>query len=268
MNSLTRIALLIGALGIVLATLAWWQWPDGRLHIFFLETPGDAVLVQTPQRGFVLIDGGADPTALATLLGRRLPFWQRDLDAVVLTLPDAQRLPGQLAALTRYHAGMALAPTALPRNASVQEWQRLLAAQNTPIRIARLGQRIPLGGTTLTVVALDNGDETGLVLRLDYGHTSVLLDGAGDPDDPQLTQAPRALNALALPWERPLPDTLLAATRPRTLVFTDGYQSKHPALLTTLDRAVGSASVYHERLNGTIELISDGSQMTVHTEKD
>lgn len=268
MKPLTRIALLMSILALVLATLAWWQWPDGRLHIFFLETLGDAVLVQTPQRGFVLIDGGADPTALATLLGRRMPFWQRDLDAVVLTLPDAQRLPGQLAVLSRYQVRMALAPAALPRSASVQEWGRLLAAQHTAIRTAHLAQQIPLGGATLKVVALGDGHETGLALRLDYGHTSVLLDGAGDPDDLQLPQALRALDALALPWERPLPNALLAATRPRALVFTDGYQSKHPALLTTSDRAVGGAAVYHERLNGTIELISDGSQMTIRTEKD
>lgn len=268
MNMLTRIALLVGLLALVFSTVAWWQWPDGRLHVLFLETAGDAVLIQTPAGGFVLVDGGADPATLATLLGRRMPFWKRNLEAVVLTLPDGQRLPGQLAALARYQVGVALAPPGMHASAGVTEWQRLLKDQGTAVRVAHLDQQLRMGGMTLKVLAMGDGDEAGLVLRIDYGRTSVLLAGAGgEMDDELLLKRAQPLSALAFPWARPLPDTLLDATKPRAIVFTDGFQSKHPALLTTLDRSAHGATVYHERLNGTIELVSDGTQMTVRTEK-
>src|SRR5690349_17263051 len=101
-----------------------------------LETKGDAVLIQTPAGGYVLVDGGSDPAALSAALGRQLPFWKRDLDAVVLTAADGAHLPGQVAALARYHAGLALTPPIAKRGALIDEWRRLLAEQRTPIRSA------------------------------------------------------------------------------------------------------------------------------------
>src|SRR5207237_7278804 len=95
--------------------------------VVFLETKGDAALIQTPAGGYVLIDGGADPTALATGLGRRMPFWRRTLDVVVLTSRDSMHLPGQIAALARYRAGLALAPPEVGKEgALLAEWLRLL----------------------------------------------------------------------------------------------------------------------------------------------
>src|SRR5262245_4385633 len=109
-----------------LALLAWRARPDGRLHVIFLETKGDAVLIETPDGRYVLLDGGGDPAALAAALGRRLPFWRRTLDLAILTLPDGKRLPGQIAALARYRVAMTIAPPVAKRGALVREWLRLL----------------------------------------------------------------------------------------------------------------------------------------------
>src|SRR5262245_20940332 len=95
----------IGLLLIVLAFAAWLRRPDGNLHLIFPEAPGDAILIETPRGEYVLIDGGTDPAMVAHTLGRRLPFWRRNLAIVVLTLPDPRHLAGQIAALQRYRAG-------------------------------------------------------------------------------------------------------------------------------------------------------------------
>src|SRR6185503_19127785 len=126
-------------LAAALLLLAWRARPDGRLHVIFLATKGDAALIQTPSGGYVLVDGGSDPAALTAALGRRLPFWRRTLDAVVLTASDGAHLPGQVAALARYRAGIALAPPAAKRSATLDEWLRLLGEQRTPVRAARAG---------------------------------------------------------------------------------------------------------------------------------
>src|SRR3954470_1909088 len=182
-NPRRRLIIQAAILALVLALLAWHTWPSHQLRVIFLETKGDAVLIQTPAGGYVLIDGGSDPAALSAALGRQLPFWQRTLDLVVLTSPDGAHLPGQVAALARYRAGLVLAPTISKRSALIDEWRRLLAEPRTPVRSAHIGQRLGIGGMMLRVLAVGDGDEGGLVLRLDYGATSVVFDHSGGEAD-------------------------------------------------------------------------------------
>jgi beta-lactamase superfamily II metal-dependent hydrolase len=263
-----RPLLLLGVLALLLAGLAWWQRPDGRLHVFFFDTSGDAALILAPDGGAVLLDGGADPVALALHLGERLPFWQRNLEAVVLTQGGAQRLPGQVAALERYRAGLALAPAALPDTAPVREWRRLLEQQQTPLRVAQPGDRLALGGAVLTVLAADAAAEEGLVLRLDYGATSVLFGGAsGSTSTAALHAQARPVTVLAYPWQREPDAPLLAALQPRAVVFTDAYEQQPPAQLTFFER-MRDIPLYHPDLDGTIELVSDGQTACIRREHE
>jgi beta-lactamase superfamily II metal-dependent hydrolase len=263
-----RPLLLAAVLALLLAGLAWWQRPDGRLHVLFLDTPGDAALVLTPRGGAVLIDGGADPVALALHLGERLPFWQRNLEAVVLTQGGAQRVPGQVAALERYGAGLALVPATLPDTASVREWRHLLAEQQIPLHMARPGDRLKLGGVLLTVLAAEASGEEGLVLRLDYGATSVLFGGAGGhASEAALLAQARPVTVLAYPWQREPHAPLLAAWQPRAVVFTAAYAQQPAAQLTFFERA-HDIPLYHPDLDGTVELVSDGRVACMRREHD
>jgi len=259
----------LALLAVALLALAWRARPDGRLHVIFLETKGDAALIQTPAGGYVLIDGGADPAALTAALGRHLPFWRRTLDAIVLTSPASTHLPGQVAALARYRAGVALAPPAVKRSATFDEWLRLLGDQGTTIRNARAGQRLDLGGATLRVLATGDGDESGLLLRLDYGANSVVFDhNGGEADEEALVAShpPRA-TLLAFPWQRDPHADVVQVLRPQALVFTDGQAADQPVEMTFVDRAIGGAALYHEQLDGAIEWVSDGRRAWVVTER-
>jgi beta-lactamase superfamily II metal-dependent hydrolase len=262
---LQQAALLALALGL----LTWRSWPDGRLRVIFLETKGDAALIQTPAGGYVLIDGGADPAALAAALGRQMPFWRRSLDAVILTAADGAHMPGQVAALARYHARLAIAPPAVGRGALAEEWRRLLDEQAVTVLAARAGQRIDLGEAALRVLAVSDGKEAGMVLRLDYGGTSVVFDQSGAEADEEALAAQklRPASLLAFPWQRDPRAAIVAALRPRALVLTDGQQADKPIEQTFVERAVGGASLYHERLDGAITWVSDGSRAWVETER-
>lgn len=264
-----KLAIQLSLLAAILLLLAWRAQPDRLLHVIFLETQGDAALIQTPGGGYVLIDGGGDPAALTAALGRRMPFWQRKLELVVLTLPDSKRLPGQVAALMRYHAAAALAPPLDGRGATLNEWRRLLEAQRARVRTAQVGDRIDLGGATLRVLAIGDGDEDGMMLRLDYGATSVVFGHAGgEADEQALAEAgpPRA-TLLAFGWQRDPHSAIVEALRPRALVFTDGQEADRPVQMTMTERAVGGAAVYHEALNGAIEWVSDGRRSWIVTER-
>lgn len=275
--------LLLSALALL--GLAWPTRPNGYLHVFFLDTRGDAILIQSPRGEHVLIDGGADPVRLALHLGRRLPFWKRTLDAVILTRGDNQRLPGQVAALARYRANLALKPLVLPaHNASASatayaaEWKRLLAAEQTPVRTAQPGDRLALGGATLTILTSSTGIDprvnrtSGLVMRLDYGATSILLGGACDPtDETALLATVPPVTVLAYPWERKMNTTVLDTWQPRAIIFTTAYQHQPHARQTLYARAGGNDTryphLYHPALDGSIELVSDGVTTRIRPER-
>ncbi|HJZ48522.1 MAG TPA: hypothetical protein VKE41_15205 [Roseiflexaceae bacterium] len=261
---IARAALLALALGL----LAWRVWPSHQLRVIFLETKGDAALIQTPSGGYVLIDGGGDPAALAAALGRQMPFWRRTLDMVVLTTADGAHLPGQVAALARYRAGLALAPSVARRGALIDEWLRLLDEQHTPTRMAHTGQQLDLGGATLRVLASGDGDENGLMLRLDYGATSVVFDhSGGEAEEEALAASLRPASLLAFPWQRDAHNSFVSALHPRAMVLTDGVQADRPVEQTFVERAISGAKLYHERLDGAITWISDGKHAWVETER-
>jgi competence protein ComEC len=263
-----RLIIQAAIMALALVLLAWRSWPSQQLRVIFLETKGDAALIQTPSGGYVLIDGGGDPSALAAALGRHMPFWRRTLDLVVLTSGDGARLPGQVAALARYRAGLVLGPPTTRRGALIDEWRRLLDDQDTPSRVARAGQQIDLGGPRLRVLAPGDGDEDGVMLRLDYGATSVVFDhSGGEADEEALVDRLRPASLLAFPWQRDAHTAFVTALRPRAIVLTDGAQADRPVEQTFVERAIGGAALYHERLDGAITWISDGRRAWVETER-
>ena len=133
---------------------------------------------------------------------------------------------------------------------------------------ARAGQRIDIGGATLRVLAAGDGDESGLVLRLDYGATSVVFDhSGGEADEETLTAGLRPASLLAFPWQRDPHTAFVAALRPRAIVLTDGQPADKPIEQTFVERAIGGAALYHERLDGAITWISDGKRAWVETER-
>lgn len=262
------LALQLSLLAVVLAALAWRARPDSALRVVFIEGRGDAALIQTPAGGFVLLDGGGDPAALAGALGRHLPFWRRSLDAVVLSNGSAAPLAGQVAALARYPARLAIVPPAQQPGALLSEWRQRLRADGTQLHVAQAGERIVLGGAQLQVLEVGVGIEAGMLLRLEYGATSLVLDlrGAAAGQLPAGLALRRA-DALAFPWEHDPRAPLVAALRPHALVFTDGAPADRPAELTFHERAPRTTRLYHERLNGAITWQSDGLRAYIITER-
>ena len=259
-----RHRLLLPILGLLslLAIAAWLHWPDGRMHLYILETPGDAFVIQTPGGRFVLIDGGSDPARLTMLLGRLMPFWQRDLRAVLLTGTSGKRMIAQVAALARYQPAIVLAPPGLGGTGFAGEWRRLTAT--TPTQTLAPGQRIDLDGVTLTVLAAEAGKEGGAVLLLSYRATRLLLHSGGSAgDQAALRSAGRPLDLLIFPWQRDPRTELVATLRPQAIVFTDAFEAPEPAQLSFAERQRYSQQLFHSRVHGLIELVSDGRKSEV-----
>ncbi len=258
---LTRLLFLL----VVLAALAYQQRSDGRLHVFLPALKGDAIILQLPNGEFVLIDGGADPATLSAALGRRMPYWKRQLAMVILTSKDSRHLPGQVAALAHYRVGRVLAtPDAMQGSgAMLREWRRLLDLQSVSVEQLRDGQSLLLAaGVRLRVLALGEG----CVLLIEYGKTAAVLAHTATPDMYAL-KPPRRAQLVIFPWEYDPHTPLLEALQAQAVIYSDGVQADEPVRLSMHDRRIGKATQYHEVLHGNIEWISDGRQVLVRTER-
>ena len=80
-----------------LTTLVAYTMPDNRLRVSFFDVgQGDAILIQTPNHQDILADDGPSAQAVSGELGKRLPFWDRTIELVVLTHPHTDHLNGLL----------------------------------------------------------------------------------------------------------------------------------------------------------------------------
>lgn len=80
----------------------WIELPDGKMHIRFLDVgQGDSVLIQSPEGHNVLIDGGSKRAVLSQL-NEVLPYFNNQIDFMILTHPHSDHLEGLVEVLNKY----------------------------------------------------------------------------------------------------------------------------------------------------------------------
>ena len=78
------------------------KFNDGKLHVVFCDVgQGDAVFIRTPKGSDILVDGGPNDSVLSCL-ANNMPFWDRDLELVISTHPDADHSTGLVSVIKRY----------------------------------------------------------------------------------------------------------------------------------------------------------------------
>jgi len=88
-----------------LATLTIWSAvflsPDGKFHLIACDVgEGDAILI-TYKNIQILTDGGPN-NKVVDCLAKHLPFWDRKIEAVILTHPDTDHYRGLIEVSKRY----------------------------------------------------------------------------------------------------------------------------------------------------------------------
>lgn len=95
---------------ILLAGMVLLRWPDTNVKLVVCDVgQGDAILLIS---GFsqMLIDGGKDSQVI-DCLSRHLPFWDRRLEIVIATHPDADHVGGLATVLQIYNVEQLLVST-------------------------------------------------------------------------------------------------------------------------------------------------------------
>jgi competence protein ComEC len=270
------------AVGSLLVWLAVLSLPDGRLHLAFLDVgQGDAILITTPEGRQILIDGGPTPTDLTWRLGQELPFWDRSLDVVINTHPDADHLAGLPPLLGRYQVDQVLVPDVGTNSNLYREWEAQLAqAQLTPT-IGQAGMELTLGrGITATLLnpgpaaaREDDPNNHSVVMRLQMGRISFLLPGdIEEPVERNLVwqQVPLATTVLKSPHhgsKTSSSEVFLEAVNPQVVVISVGKDNDfgHPSPEVLERYAERGLTVFRTDQDGTIEFSTDGERLWVET---
>jgi competence protein ComEC len=252
--------------------------PHGTLCVFYLDIgQGDAELIQSPTGAQVLIDGGPDDAVLSQL-ARVMGYFDRRLDLVMPTHPDADHVGGLVDVFARYEVG---AIVRTENESDTATWHALTAAmgsEGAPVTYARRGQQYDLGGgATLAILypdrdasAMDSNDSS-IVARLTYGGTSFLFTG----DSPisveryliaQGTELKSDVLKVGHHGSRTsTSDAYVAAVAPTYAIISVGadnrYGHPHREVLDTLQKY--GVLVHRTDEEGTIEIDSDGKTVTV-----
>jgi competence protein ComEC len=267
-----------GAVIVAILVIIWGNsQPDGKLHVAFLDVgQGDATLIITPSGRQILIDGGYYPSLMSSHLGRYLPFWDNDIDMLIATHPDADHISGLPSVFDRYDVAQLVTYGAEHGESDIYDELLDMAEENDVPQVAvRAGETIVIeDGVRLEVVhpgdnLSDARNDNSVSLRLVYGDFSMLLSAdAEEKAEREMVESGLPLQAIVYKGghhgsrtSSTLP--FLEAMQPQIAVISsgDGNRFGHPHA-EALDRLaqIGATVLRTDQL-GTIEVITDGTQM-------
>lgn len=193
MKDVLKKKIILSALGVFfcLNLLAWFavfQTSQGRLLkvVFFDVGQGDSIFIETAKRTQILIDGGPGSRAVEKL-GQELPFFDREIDFVILSHPDKDHLGGLVETLKGYKAGMVGWTGIKNQEPLFQEFEKEAEKDRARKIVLKRGDKITVGKDLQFQVLAPFEDFEGkeakdantssLVLRLVYGENEFLFTG-------------------------------------------------------------------------------------------
>ncbi|HET9521148.1 MAG TPA: ComEC/Rec2 family competence protein [Candidatus Limnocylindrales bacterium] len=280
-----RAVIIALAISVVAVGVAAVHRPDGTTRITVLDVgQGDAILVEGSRGGRLLVDGGPDPDRLLIELDRRLPPWDRRLDAVVLTHPHEDHVAGLALLLSRYRVGRVFEPGMRGPGPGYAEWDALLGAAGAPPRgHLATGDRLAVDDLRFDVLWPDPGhvpsepadsgraiNDVSIVLLGEVDGRRVLLTGDVE-DDVDSILAERGLPPIdflkVAHHGSGTASTVafLGAVRPSVAVVSAGADNPygHPARTTLEHLRDTGAEVLRTDTDGTVEVAIEGGRMTV-----
>jgi len=154
----------------------------GLLSVSFLDIgQGDSTYIESPTGTQTLVDGGPDSTVIRRL-SEVMPWWDRSIDLVIGTHPDADHIGGLVDVFSRYRVGAVMQSSVLGNTITWNAFEKAAKAETPEILTAERGEIVQLGGGAyLQVLSPDRSvpnvdtNTVCVVTRLVYGNTSFML---------------------------------------------------------------------------------------------
>ena len=269
-------------IGFVLVIGLLWaailRQPDEQLHLVFCDVgEGDAILIY---RGSIqiLIDGGPNQAVL-TCLSRHLPFWDREIEMMVATHPDADHITGLIDVIERYNVKQFVLNSVGKNSAVYQAFKEAVLAEKTPVYFPEEGDEISLESIKLAVLwplsqekvlgaTTIEGEvnETSVAFHLSYGAFDALLPGdiSSQVESRLALEDVEVLKVAHHGSKYSTSELLLKESLPELAVISVGKNSfGHPTkeVLEKLKKL--GIEIMRTDEKGEIEIVSDGEKWEV-----
>ncbi len=287
-KSFQRWTLSIVAIIAVLLWIALLTLPDGNLYVSFLDVgQGDAIFIEKGNQQ-ILIDGGPDPNKLALELGRRMPFWDRRIELLILTHAQDDHISGLLEVLQRYKVDSVMEPGHEYDTEEYRKWLELINRKNISYVAAYNGQSVDLGDGVILKI-LHPQQETQGNAELDVNNSSVVVKLVDDKASFLLTgdieetveyqllhSNGKDLSSVVLKVAHHGSDSsttelFLNAVNPKIAVISAGENNRYGlpnlSIVKRLANQLGDNNIYLTANQGTITFCTDGEKMWIETER-
>ncbi len=171
---------------VLLFTLIFFTTrPDQKLTVAFLDIgQGDAIFIQTPEGKQMLVDGGPSGPLLLRRLGEVMPFYDRSIDIVLATHPDADHIGGLNSVLENFTVDTFIRTLATSTSAVFKNLIQIINEEQISEKIIRAPEVLDLGSGVAFDILFPDQDTSGwetndssIVAKLIYKQNSFLLTG-------------------------------------------------------------------------------------------
>ncbi len=156
------------------------------LKVAFLDVgQGDAILLSQGNVQ-VLVDGGRGGKILLERLGEQIPFWDRNIEAIIATHPDSDHIGGLPDALKIYRAKTIIETRAESQSETFVAWRKATDQENAKHLEGLQGMKFLFPGgakaeilypfASVPVDAKDKNKDS-IVLKVSFGKNDFLLTG-------------------------------------------------------------------------------------------
>ena len=244
---------------------------------FFAIGQGDAIFLELPTGEQMLIDGGPDDSVLSKI-GSVMPPWDRSIDVLVATHPDADHITGLVSVLDRYEVDRVIENGDVAGTEVSDALSEAIKQERADHVIVRAGEVLTFGEVQLEIVwpteeKMEDRDSdrnaSSVVILLTYGETTLLLTGdAEEGVELAIAEQVGDIDVLKVGHHGSISSSsvdFLDVVEPEVAIISVGednrYGHPHPIVLDRLqDRQV---QIYRTDYAGDILIITDGDDLVV-----
>lgn len=248
---------------------------------FFDVGQGDSIFIETPQGHQILIDGGPSYSKALDGLSQEMPFWDEDIDLVILTHPETDHMTGLLSVLENYKVRNIVWTGIKKEGDKFESWKRMIDEEGANVYYANWGDKVVMNDVSLEIISPEElltgqffkeSNDTAVVSKLSYKESSFLFTGdVSSKKEKELLDDNIDVDVLKVAHHGSKYSTseeFLKVSSPLISVIQVGKNSYgHPTdeVLTRLNNS--GIKVLRNDLNGSIKIVSDGKDYKIITNK-